>query len=84
MGRFTLSRWLHNTPASCDRLDFVWTARLLGKGCVQALVERAHDLLHVEVALVSPKGEAMAALTMSLVAALALRNIARECGIIPA
>lgn len=42
----------------------------------------AHDLLHVEVALVSPKGEAMAALTISVVAALALRNIARECGII--
>ncbi len=46
----------------------------------QALVASGRDLLHEDVPLVSPEGEVLATLTITVVAARALGSIAREWG----
>ena len=45
---------------------------------LQALVASGRDLRHEEVPLVSPDGDLIAAVTLTVVAAAALRNIAQD------
>ena len=45
---------------------------------LQALVASGQDLRHEEVPLVSPDGDFMAALTLTVVAAAALRGVAQD------